>query len=189
MTPSSRETGQVGATRLASGVSDPREELADRAETLCHRLLDIEQALAAQEWWLLGRALPEARLLAEIASLLAVARGELENSLGQYFNRPTMRRDQTDQYNSVRGPSQDEMSDPAWLAANRDQAIYLLRLVASALPAMMQYALLLHTNSERLALPAAATDAFGIVTDRLSDAYEALREPPQDEPPQDEPPQ
>ncbi len=156
----------------------PQEELADRAETLCHRLMDIEQALAAQEWWLLGRALREARLLAEIASLLAVARGELENALAQYFNRPTMRAEQPEQSQTSRGPSTDELNDPSWVAANREQAIYLLRVVATALPAMMQYALLLHTNAERLGLPAAGVDAFGIVADRLNDSYEALREPP-----------
>jgi hypothetical protein len=156
----------------------PQQELADRAETLCHRLMDIEQALAAQEWWLLGRALPEARLLAEIASLLAVARGELEHTLAQYFYRPTLRAEQPESSQAARGPSQAELSDPAWLTTNREQAIYLLRLVAAALPAMMQYALLLHSNAELLNLPAGGVDAFGIVADRLGDAYEALREPP-----------
>ena len=157
----------------------PQEELADRAETLCHRLMDIEQALAAQEWWLLGRALPEARLLAELASLLAVARGELENTLAQYFNRPTLRAEQPEQSQGVHGPSTAELSDPAWVAANREQAVYLLRVVASALPPMMQYSQLLHSNAERLGLASAGVDAFGIVADRLNDAYEALREPPQ----------
>lgn len=167
------EVGPMGAA------GNPQDDLANRAETLCHRLMDIEQALAAQEWWLLGRALPEARLLAEIASLLAVARGELENILGQYFNRPTMRAEQTEQAQGARGPSTEELNDPAWVGANREQAVYLLRVVASALPPMMQYSLLLHTNAEKLGMPSAGVDAFGIVADRLSDAYEALREPPQ----------
>jgi hypothetical protein len=166
------EVGPMGSA------GTPQEELAERAETLCHRLMDIEQALAAQEWWLLGRALPEARLLAEIASLLAVARGELENILAQYFNRPTMRAEQPEQSQVARGPSTDELKDPAWLAANREQAVYLLRVVATALPPMMQYALLLHTNAEKLGMPSAGVDSFGIVADRLNDSYEALREPP-----------
>ena len=38
--------------------------LGERAEALCKRLTDVEQALAVQEWWLLGRVLAEARLLA-----------------------------------------------------------------------------------------------------------------------------
>ncbi len=166
------EVGPMGSAET------PQGELADRAETLCHRLMDIEQALAAQEWWLLGRALPEARLLAEIASLLAVARGELENALATYFYRHNMRAEQPEQSASAQGPTANELQDPAWLAANREQAVYLLRVVASSLPPMMQYALLLHTNAERLGLPSAGVDAFGIVADRLNDAYEALREPP-----------
>lgn len=175
----SREAAQMGAEGPMYGTGDPREELAERAETLCRRLMDIEQALAVQEWWLLGRVLPEARLLAEVASLLAVARGELENALGLYFGRQSARNEQTDQFSAVGGPAPSEMNDPGWRAAQRDQAIHLLRLVASALPAMMQYAQLLQSHAERLSFPSAATDAFGIVVGRLEEAYEALRQPPQ----------
>jgi hypothetical protein len=176
----SREAAQMGVEAPMYGAGDPREELAERAETLCRRLMDIEQALAVQEWWLLGRVLPEARLLAEVASLLAVARGELENALGQYFGRQSARNEQTDQFSALgAGPAPSEMNDPAWRAAQRDQAIHLLRLVASALPAMTQYAQLLQTHAQRLGLPAAAIDAFGIVVGRLEEAYEALRQPPQ----------
>jgi hypothetical protein len=60
-------------------------ELGVRAEALYRRLAEIEATLGVREWWLLGRALPEARLLAEIASLLAVARAELETALTQVF--------------------------------------------------------------------------------------------------------
>jgi hypothetical protein len=176
----SREAAQMGREGPMYGTTgDPREELAERAETLCRRLMDIEQALAVQEWWLLGRALPEARLLAEVASLLAVARGELENALGQFFGRQSARHEQTDQFTALGGPAPSEMNDPAWRAAQRDQAIHLLRLVASALPAMMQYAQLLQTHAERLGFPSAATDAFGIVVGRLEEAYDSLRQPPQ----------
>ena len=54
---------------------------------LLHRIVEIEQGLAVQEWWLLGRALPEARLMTEIISLLAVARGELFQFLADFFGR------------------------------------------------------------------------------------------------------
>jgi hypothetical protein len=158
---------------------DPQSELAGRADTLCRRLIDIEQALAEQEWWLLGRALPEARLLAEVTSLLAVARGELENTLAQYFGHPITRSDFTDQFNALTTPSAAQTHDPVWLAARRDQAIRLLRLVASSLPPMLQYGQMLRAYTERAGLARGAVDAFGIVADRLGEAYEALREPPQ----------
>lgn len=152
--------------------------LGERADTLGKRLVDIERTLAVQEWWLLGRALPEARLLAEISSLLAVARGELENVLSLFFGRAAQRSDTTDQFGVVNSDALPNMEDAAWLAASRNQAIGLLRMIALALPPMLQYAQMLRLYAERLGLATGAVDAFSIVGDRLGEISEMLREPP-----------
>jgi hypothetical protein len=167
-----------GAQVSDSATGNPRAALAERADALCRRLVDIEHAVAVEEWWLLGRALPEARLLAEVSSLLAVARGELENVLAQHFGRSSARSDATDQFNSLAAPSPEQTSDPVWLAGQREKAIHLLRLVASSLPPMMQYAQMLRAHAERLGFASGAVDSLGIVADRLNEAYEALRQPP-----------
>ncbi len=177
MTPSNtgpapgRHPGQV------TGVEDPIEALATRIEALWRRVLDIERSLAVQEWWLLGRALPEARLLAEIASLLAVARGELEMVLGQVFGRAIPMSGQMD---ALPGATQEPMhpENEAWLAASRDQAIGLLRMVAGGLPAMLQFAQALADYCRRAGLAAEVTDALTVVASRLAEVDEALRQPP-----------
>ena len=125
---------------------------------------------------MLGRALAEARLLSEIASLLAVARGELENALSQGFDRALPFTGQSDALNATQEPPQP--NDPTWLAASRDQAIGLLRMVATALPPMQQYATMLQTYGARAGLASPIVDSFGIVTDRLNEIAEALRQPP-----------
>lgn len=139
-------------------------------------MLDIERALSVQEWWMLGRAIAEARLLSEIASLLAVARGELENALSQGFDRALPFTGQNDALTAAQEPPQPD--DPTWLAASRDQAIGLLRMVATALPPMQQYATMLQTYGARAGLASTIVDSFGIVTDRLNEIAEALRQPP-----------
>lgn len=152
--------------------------LADRAEALWRRLVDVERALAVQEWWMLGRVVPEASVVAEVASLLAVARGELEHALSVYFGRTSEQLERTDAFASITAEPPGDRSDPAWLAASRDQAIGLLRLVASMLPPMLQYARMLFDNAQRLGLAPGVIDAFNIVADRLNEIGEALREPP-----------
>lgn len=152
-------------------------ELGMRAEALYRRLAEMEAALGVREWWLLGRALPEARLLSEIASLLAVARAELETALIQVFGANIARTEPGE----VPDGGADETraaQDPAWLAEQRDQAIGLLRMVALSLPNLLQYGQMLHQYSRQYALPSAATEAFGIVADRLGEVSESLREPP-----------
>ena len=152
-------------------------ELGMRAEALYRRLAEIEASLGVREWWLLGRALPEARLLAEIASLLAVARAELETALTQVFGTRIAPTESVEAHES----DADETlaaQDPAWLAQYRDQALGLLRMVALSLPNLLQYAQMLRQYAEQYALPAAASEAFGIVADRLTDVGESLREPP-----------
>ena len=156
---------------------DPFAELGGRTEALWRRMSELERALAAQEWWLYGRVLPEARLLSEIGSLLAVARAELETALTQVFGRPAPPAGVDDQPGPTADPAVLER-DPAWITATRDQAIGLLRMIAGTLPPMLQYAQMLRQYSERYDLPAAAVDAFSIVGDRLGEVDEALRQPP-----------
>ena len=172
MMPSANRFGLTSSTHS----SDPIEELGSRAEALWRRVVDIERALSVQEWWLLGRALPEALLLSEIASLLAVARGELESALSQGFDRSLPFTGQNDALSGAQETPQP--NDPTWLAASRDQAIGLLRMVATALPPMQQYASMLGTYSARAGLASTIVDSFGIVTDRLTEIGEALRQPP-----------
>jgi len=58
--------------------------LTGQCASLLQRLIAVERALGVREWWLLGRDVPEARQVAEVASLLAVARGELEKQVEAY---------------------------------------------------------------------------------------------------------
>ena len=176
--PSSRDAGQLLRTSQPDAQSSAVAELVDRAEALWRRLKDIERALAVQEWWMLGRALPEARLLAEISSLFAVASGELENTLTQSFHRPLQRYEVTDPRAAAYADPAGPPNDPAWLAASRDQALGLLRMVAPMLAPMRQYAEMLALYAERLGLPPAVMDAFGIVGSRLAEVDEAIRQPP-----------
>jgi hypothetical protein len=142
---------------------------------LLHRIVEIEQGLAVQEWWLLGRALPEARLLSEIISLLAVARGELFQFLSDFFARAPLGFDPADNPGAGGEPRLD---DPNWMRERRQQTLYLLRSVATALPPMIQYARMLRANAEHLNLAVTALDGLSIVAGRLEEAYELLLQPP-----------
>lgn len=171
-----------GSAHAQSGTpesADPAAALGSRAEALLRRLRDIERALAVQEWWLLGRVLPEARVLAEVSSLLAVARGELESALSNYFGIAIEPSGQTDQFATVEGFAPGDTNDAAWVAASHDQALGLLRMVAAALAPMLQYAQMLHTYAAHLGLQPGAVDAFSIVHERLLELDEALRQPPE----------
>jgi hypothetical protein len=183
MMPSSLGSGRMqfeaGNPITPDGATERIEALAGRAEALWRRLAEIENALAVREWWLLGRAVPEARLLSEISSLLAVARGEMETALTQGFGFAVPRTDTTDQYSAVGHEDAKHAEDPAWIAACRAQAIGLLRMIATSLPAMFQYSQMLRTYSEQLSVPTIAIDSLGIVSDRLNEIGEALRVPPQ----------
>ncbi len=160
------------------GTDARARELGMRAEALYHRLAEIEAALGVREWWLLGRALPEARLLAEITSLFAVARAELETALIQVFGAAISRVESVEATEDRTGDEAHAAQDFALLAERRDQAIGLLRMVALSLPNVLQYARMLRQYAEQYALPSEATNAFGITADRLAEVSEALREPP-----------
>lgn len=183
MMPSSLGAGRMqfleGSSPSNRGATERVESLAGRAEALWRRVAEIEGSLAVREWWLLGRAVPEARVLAEVSSLLAVARGELENALIQGFGHSVPLPEATDQYNTVGHEDDGQLEDPAWVAACREQAIGLLRMMAASLPAMYQYAQMLHSYSDQLGILAPAVDSLSIVTDRLNEIGEALNVPPQ----------
>lgn len=178
-TQSSAQSGQFRDP--SAGLSTPAQaainELVARADTLLKRLREVEDAVTDQEWWLMGRAMAEARMLAEISSLLSVARGELEtflNEMGARQQEPddaAHRKQQEDIF--------DLMGDPMWMSGSREKAIALLRMCAAQVQPMRQYAYVLQVNAERLGLPAVALDPLGITTERLAEAEELLRQPPQ----------
>jgi hypothetical protein len=150
------------------------QELGGQMGALLERVVEVERALGGREWWLLGRALAEARVLSEVASLLGAVRGELEAVLAQYFaQQPIPESD-------APAVADDEMSllnDPGWVQARRDEAVELLNRVLTVVPSLAQYAQLLHANAEHGGLPPAGVDALGIARDRLGEAWEALRPP------------
>jgi hypothetical protein len=146
--------------------------LIAQCASLLQRIVAVERALATQEWWRLGRAVPEAGQVAEVASLLAVARGEMEQALDEQFDwrLPVSERD----------ADEDEPAalthDPAWARERQFEAAGLLRMLAKALPNMWSFADQLRTNAEGAFMPSPALGALGIVQDRLREAIEALRE-------------
>lgn len=173
--PNQRSSSELRAVRGPGVPDESVDELAGRSEMLLHRIVEIEQGLAVQEWWLLGRALPEARLLTEIISLLAVARGELFQFLSDFFGRAPLGFDPSE---NPGGGDEPRLDDPNWMRERREQTLYLLRNVAAALPPMIQYARMLRANAERLNLAVTALDGLSIVAGRLDEAYELLQQPP-----------
>jgi hypothetical protein len=179
--PAAQSSGQNAAQFGAPyGLSTPAQaavhELAARAQTLLDRLREVEGALTDQEWWLMGRVMPEARVLAEMTSLLSVARGELETFLTAVGvhqaepDEPPLRKEQDDIF--------ELMGDPMWMSGSREKAIALLRMCAAQISPMRQYALVLQTNAERMGLSSVALDPLGITAERLAEAEELLRQPP-----------
>ncbi len=149
-------------------------ELGARAETLLRRLRDVEDALTDQEWWLMGNVFPEARRLAEVTSLLSVARGELEAFLvdvcGMSIAAPDERKRANEDVFAL-------MSDPMWMSGSREKAAALLRMLNAQVPPMRQYAAALQANAERLRVPSSAMDPLGITAERLEEVEEILRQP------------
>lgn len=163
-----------------SWISDARlppevaSALIAQCASLLQRIVAVERALATREWWLLGRAVAEAGQVAEVASLLAVARGELEQALAEQFD---WRLPFTD--GEAPAPASDAealASDPSWARARQEEANGLLRMLGKALPGMQSFAEQLRANAEGAGMPSAALGALGIVGGRLADAVEALRQ-------------
>ena len=149
-------------------------ELGVRAETLLRRLRDVEEALTDQEWWLMGNVFPEASRLAEVTSLLSVARGELE---GFVVDVCGMSVPPTPDPKSAPDDIHMLMGDPMWMSGSREKAVALLRMLVAQTPPMRQYALALQANAERLRVPSSAMDPLGITAERLAEVEDILRQP------------
>lgn len=100
--------------------------------TLFGRLVEMERMASTQEWWMFGRVLPEARRVAEIASLLTAARAELGQML-ETLGHP--------QSAHIEHPATGELahaqqfaSDERWAEAHREEARSVIRLAAMTLP-------------------------------------------------------
>ncbi|HEV2237686.1 MAG TPA: hypothetical protein VGR57_13575 [Ktedonobacterales bacterium] len=148
-----------------------------QADLLMRRLQDLEQRLSVEEWWLLGRDLAEAHVLAEVASLLAVARAELDQMLVQYCGRPPVTRAAADDAgdDAADDDAAGAAHDPARLAQQRAEGQQLLQVLAVALPPTSTFARQLGPFAERSGMPAAAVEVLGIVADRVLDAQEAVQ--------------
>jgi hypothetical protein len=176
----SRPSIEARAVRLTGQQAGGVEMIGERSEMLLRRVAEIERALAVQEWWLLAKVIPEAKLLSELSSVLAVARGELEHFLAEFFGHPLPSSDSAEM--SV--PLSDDdlnfhMQDPEWVRSQRVQAVELLRMVARSLAPMRQFAQMLHTAGERVGLAVSALDALRVVDEHLNDAHELLQHPPE----------
>jgi hypothetical protein len=141
-----------------------------QADLLLQRLLELERRVALQEWWMLGRSLPEAQTLAEVASLLAVARAELDQLLVQFCGRaPT--ESPSGAEGSVVSAAANTPTQQRMLAAQ------LLQMLVVALPPTITFAQQLAPYAQRCGMPAGVVETLGIVTDRLAEAQEALQAP------------
>jgi hypothetical protein len=165
---------QPSWTSDASLPPEVASALIAQCASLLQRIVVIERALATREWWLLGRIVPEASLIAEVASLMAVARGELEQALDEQFDWRMPRTD-------GEAPADEDdpaalARDPTWVSARQEEASGLFRMLGKALPAMQSFAEQLRANAEEAFVPATAVGALGIVQDRLREAIETLRE-------------
>ena len=162
-----------------SGVNLPLEvasALLAQYTSLLQRIIAVERALSVQEWWLLGRDVPEARQVAEVASLLAVARGELEQALDEQFDWRLPVVDTVEEEGDLETASPDPVSDPAWTQARREEANRLLRMLGQNLPSMLSFAEQLRANVEDASMSSAALGVLGIVLDRLGEAIETVRQ-------------
>jgi hypothetical protein len=145
--------------------------IGPQAELLMRRLEDLERLMAVQEWWMLGRALPEALALAEVTSLVTVARAELDRFLAQYCGIATAAAASSSDDGGTLPQTDSLEAQAEWRAS----AAHVLRVLAAALPPTTTFARALRPAAERNALPPAAQDLLGIVSDRLSEAQETLQ--------------
>jgi hypothetical protein len=145
--------------------------------SLLQRIIAVECALGAHEWWLLGRAVPEAGQVAEVACLLAVARGELEQALDEQFDwrMPVTDTDASEQEGDLDMASHDLTHNPDWTQARQEEANRLLRMLRQNLPNMQSFTEQLRANAEEAGMPSAALGALGIAQDRLGEAIETVR--------------
>jgi hypothetical protein len=152
--------------------------LIAQCASLLRRIIAVESALDTREWWLLGRAVPEAGQISEAASLLAVARGELEQALDAQFGwrMPAPQADMLEQEGDSQALTPDLALDPALTQARRNEANGLLRMLGQNLPAMRSFAAQLRANAGDAGLPSATLGALSIVSDRLGESIETIRQ-------------
>lgn len=157
----------------------PGAVVGAQGDILMRRLLDLELLLGVNEWWLLGSKIPAAKLLAEVASLLAVSRAELDQCLVEYCARPPaelpVAEDADDADESGDAP---DLNDSAELAVRTEQATQMLRTMSEALPPTAHFARQLHGFAAHAGLNAVGVDALGIVADRLDEARETVMAAP-----------
>jgi hypothetical protein len=171
--PWSPGSSDSGASSQMPGVG-AAQTLATQVQTLVEHVVEAERALSAREWWLLGRAIPEAHVLSELASLLSVARAELEGLLGQVApSAPTGEADEA----TVSDDEQHLLNDPGWVQARCDEAVALLGQAATNLPALLEYTQQLLLLAEHAPSSSALLEGLEIARDRLTDACEAIGPP------------
>ncbi len=165
---SSGSSDALNSQGMPDGGAD--QTLAGYVQSLLTRVAEIERALGAREWWLLGRAFPEAQPLSEIASLLAVVRAELDAVLPQQVPSWPAAEPEAVVSDDERGL----LNDPGWVQARRDEAVVLLNQAAAALPVLLQDVQQAQVSAERSQVPAGVVEALGIARDRLREACETL---------------
>lgn len=150
----------------------PGAVIGAQGDILMRRLLDLELLLGVNEWWLLGSKIPAAKLLAEVASLLAVSRAELDQCLVEYCERTPAEPLTADEA----GEADDapDLNNSEELAVRTEQATQMLRTMGEALPPTAHFARQLHTFAARAGLNPGGVDALGIVADRLDEARETV---------------
>lgn len=150
-----------------------------QGDILMRRLLDLELLLGVNEWWLLGSKIPAAKVLAEVVSLLAVARAELGQCLMEYCGRaPAEPLSASESDGADDADDAPDLNDAAEVAVRTEQATQMLRTMAEALPPTTQFARQLYAYAGRAGLNAAAVDSLGIVADRLDEARETVAAAP-----------
>lgn len=148
----------------------PTTAVGAQAALLMDRLIDLERRLYVQEWWMLGSTIAAAKVLAEVASLIPVARAELDQCLVQFCgSAPAESPAPPD------GALAPDLRDSAQVAAHRASATELLRTMGEALPPTTNYARQLRAYAQRVGFPSTGVDVLAIVADRLADAQEAVQ--------------
>ena len=163
--------GQTPSTPQAPGA-----QVGAQGDILMRRLLDLELLLGVNEWWLLGTKIPAAKALAEVVSLLTVARAELDSCMTQYCDRARAEPPATDE--NAGDDDDPNLMDLDELAVRTEQATQMLRTMGEALPPTAHFARQLYGFAGRVGLHPAGVDVLGIVADRLDEARETVASAP-----------
>lgn len=167
--------GEGGASPMQNPLASESGSalVGQQAGVLMKRLQELDRALGVQEWWMLGRDIAEAATLAEVASLLDVARAELDQVLVEYCGQSSA----VERPTSDAVPQAPDASDATRLTRQRAIANQLLQMLGMALPPTIDFARQLHPFAQFHGMPAPGLDTLTIVADRLEEAFEALQFP------------